>query len=49
MDPIMLYALAALIIFIVLKIFLGFAKMFFRLGVIVLVLVVLWRLFMANG
>lgn len=49
MDPIMLYAIAALVIFIVLKVFLGIAKMFFRLGVIVLVLIVLWRLFMANS
>lgn len=44
MDPLILIAIGVLVLFIVLKMIFGMAKLLFRVGIIVVVLVVIWRI-----
>ncbi|HEX6558381.1 MAG TPA: hypothetical protein VF021_02945 [Longimicrobiales bacterium] len=45
MDPIIIGVVVVLLILLVLRIFFGFAKLIFKLGIIIVIAVVLWRLF----
>lgn len=49
MDPIILIVIAGLIILVVLKIFFGFAKLMFKIGVLILIAIIIWRAFMMHG
>lgn len=49
LDPIILIVIAGVVILVVLKIFFGFAKLFFKIGALILIAIVIWRLFMMNS
>jgi hypothetical protein len=49
MDPILLIIVGVLILFVILRIFFGFAKLFFKLGLIILLAILLWRAFFVKG
>lgn len=49
MDPILITVVVVLIILVLLKIFFGIAKLFFKLGVLILIAVIIWRLVMMRG
>jgi hypothetical protein len=45
MDPITIAVIAGLVLLLVIRIFFGLAKMIFKLGVVILIAIILWRLF----
>jgi hypothetical protein len=49
MDPIILAGIAIVAIILILRIFFGMAKLMLKIGVIVLVAIVIWRVFVMRG
>jgi hypothetical protein len=45
MDPITIAIIAGLVLLVVIRIFFGFAKLIFKLGVVILIAIILWRVF----
>ena len=43
MDPLILLALGVLVLFIVLKVFFGMAKTLFKFGLLIVIVVIVWR------
>jgi len=49
MDPIILTAIAVIIIVLLLRIFFGVAKFFLKVGVIIVLAIIIWRIFVMRG
>ena len=49
MDPIILAAIAVIVIVILLRVFFGIAKFFLKIGVVIVLAIILWRIFVMRG
>ena len=49
MDPIILTAIAVIVLVLVLRMFFGVAKLFLKIGVIIVVAIIIWRVFVLRG
>jgi len=49
MDPIILTAIAIVVIVLLLRIFFGITKFFLKIGVIIVVAIIIWRILVLRG
>ena len=49
MDPIIVLGIAIVLIFLFLRIFFGIAKLVLKIGVVILIAVIIWRVFLVQG
>jgi hypothetical protein len=49
MDPIILTAIAIIVIVLLLRIFFGVAKFFLKIGVIIVLAIIIWRVLVMRG
>lgn len=49
MDPIILTAIAIIVIVLLLRIFFGVAKFFLKIGVVIVLAIIIWRIFVLRG
>ena len=49
MDPIILTAIAVIVLVLLLRIFFGITKFFLKIGVIIVVAIIIWRVFVLRG
>lgn len=49
MDPIVLIAVAVVLLVIFLRIFFGIAKLFLKIAILAVIVIVIWRVFFAPG
>ena len=49
MDPIILTAIAIIVIVLLLRIFFGITKFFLKIGVIIVLAIIIWRIFVMRG
>jgi len=49
MDPIILTAIVLIVIVLVLRMFFGVAKLFLKIGVLIVLAIIIWRIFVTRG
>jgi hypothetical protein len=49
MDPIILVAIVLIVLVLLLRIFFGVAKLFLKIGVIIVLAIIIWRIFVVRG